>query len=416
MGIYGQTYIIGNRPSDGLQEPMSVFVYCQSVLVVRASALADFGQNITHLWIDDVLFTPNTNYAGGIATEGGGDPLSVSFMCHSGRAYGHADIPWNDITLAQIRVPLPIPFTKGAFSVRARQTNGMMIGCTVDVSCTTHYNAASVTLPSWAGMDIACSANGAMPFGFMSDPAPVRTWCKHFESSLEITPAMSGTFAWKTCTTAYPTSMAVASFTFTYNFKCNGDIRWIDPADSVPRPVYSGTYSYDHTVTFNFDLVLGAAFSPGGLTVGGIDAIITSDITSTVTGHNDWPASIQASLGQPNWLGTPGLNLTLTGGYFNNPNWFIAQLVNALECTTPTDGDTFQWKWVGPQLPVEFWEVFSPDYPGFPVVPSSISNSGGVVATYTNANWPADTSFYCELPEGSYYDVTESAVAAQFQV
>ena len=112
------------------------------------------------------------------------------------------------------------------------------------------------------------------------------------------------------------------------------------------------------------------------------------------------------------------LNDTFSTNHFDNSDWFIAELIDGLECTTPTDGETFQWKWKGPQLPVEFWTVFSADWAGgaFSIVPSPISNSGGSSAVYTSAVFLADTSLYCELPEGSYYDVTDSAVDAQFQV
>ena len=427
MGIYGQTYIIGNRPIDGLQEPMANYLYCQSVLVVRVSALAAPGQMITHLWIDDTLWTPNTNYAGGIATEGDGDPLSVSFMCHSGRSYLHADISWNDTTLPQIRIPLPIPFTKDSFSVRARQTNGMIIGCTVGVSCTTHYNAASVTLPSWDGESFACSANGGRPFNFLTRPAPYRTWCKHFESSLEITPteSMGGTFSWRTCQSAYASPLTVGRYTFTYNFKCNGDVRWIDPADGPSGPVYSGTYSYDHTVEFDMELGLGAVYAPGVLSgVGlGISANITSPAVSTCTGHNDYPvALIIANLGV-DFLTV--LNGTFDPNIFFDSGWFEAILFDELNCGPPPyDGDAFQWEWIGPQLPRNLWTVVPSAFSGdggplggnIPFVPSPIIGSGPLGSTWTEAVWPADTSFYCTLPEGSYYDETESAVATQFQV
>jgi len=417
MGIYGQTYVIGTRASDGVQLPSGTHIHCQSFLVVRASALADFGQNITHLWIDDMLFTPNTNYAGGIATESFDEPLSYSFMCHTGRDYAHTDTSWNNTTLTQIRVPIPIPFTKGFFSVRARQTNGMIIGCVVEFTCTAHYNTASVTLPTWTGMSLACEANGAPPLNWGVDPNPVRTWCKHFETSLDIVSDLAGTFNWITCLSYTTPSFVVGTASFTYNFKCNGDIKWIDPADSIPRPVYSGTYSFDHTVTLNIEFVLGASYSPGSLTVGGIDARISGNITSTITGHNDWPTGLQAAAGTIDWLTV--LNDVFTPpSYFNNPDWFSVDLWNDLGCGPPAyDIDVFQWKWIGPQLPYEFWKVFSNDWQSgaFPIVDSPVSNSGGSAAVYTSATWPAGTNFQCELEEGGYYDVTESAVATQFQ-
>lgn len=417
MGIYGQTYVVGIRPSDNEIICMSQFLYCQSSLVVRASALCfTLGQKITHLWIDDTLWTPNTTGAGALAADEG-DPVDYSFVCHNGRDYGHIDTPCNEIELPQIRIPLPISFTKESFSVRARQTNGMIIGCTVPFTCTAHYNTAATTLPNWSGMALDCEADGGAPINWGVDPSPVRTWCEHFSTSLDIVSDLGGTFSWITCQSYLTPSLVVGTASFVYNFKCNGQIKWIDPADSIPRPVYSGTYSFDHTVTLNVEFILSAAYAPGSLAIGGIDARISGDITSTITGHNDWPTALQAAAGAIDWLTV--LNDTFsTNNRFNNPDWFTIDLWNNLGCGPPSyDSDTFQWKWIGPQFPFEFWKVFSNDWQSgaFPIVDSPVSNSGGSSAVYTSATWPAGTQFQCELEEGSYFDETESAVATQFQ-
>jgi hypothetical protein len=429
MGIYGQTYIVGTRPSDNETGPMSTYVYCQSQMFVRVSALAAPGQVITHLWIDDVLYTPNTNYAGGLHTEPDGSLPFYAFHCHSGRSYNHAYVPWNDTSLPHQRLALPIPFTKGTFSIRARQTNGMIVGCNVGYTCTAHYNAASVTLPSWSGMSFACSANGGMPFGFMNNPTgpTPRIWCQHFETSLDIVPTspLGGTFSWITCHTLPSPSMVVGTFQCTYRFKCNGLIRWIDPDDPPPRFVYSGTYLLDHTVTWSVKLVLGAAFSPGALTVGDIDALIDGDITSTLTGHIDWPAELMIRAGGINWFGVPGLNDVYEGDASNNrlinPNWFVAELVDGLGCGPPPfDEELFRWRWIGPRFPRAYWSVEVPEMLPSTLVPSPFIDSGGFGSTYTNAVWPAGTNFYCDLsedsPYGGYYFVTASAIASQFQV
>jgi len=417
MGIYGQTYVVGLRQSDNTVVPSGTYIYCQSSLVVRVSAACfAFGQKITHLWIDDTLWTPNTSSAGGIATESFDEPLSYSFMCHSGRDYAHTDTYWNDTTLPQIRIPLPIAFAKNTCSVRARQTNGVIIGCTVEFTCTAHYNAASVTLPSWDGMSLACEANGGPPFGWAADPTGggLKTWCQHFETSLEITPTEStgGTFSWITCQSAYSSPLVVGRFSFVYNFKCNGLLKWIDSRDTPPRPVYSGTYSFDHTVEFDIELRLGAVYSPGSLSpVGlGINAEITSPAVSTITGHNDYPIDLIIANLHVDWLTV--LNGTFDPNRFFDSGWFDAVLFDGLGCGPPPyDGDAFQWKWTGPQLPVIFWTVvpMSDDGDGgplggdIPYVPSPIINSGSLLGgSYTNAVWPADTMSAIEWNLGAF--------------
>jgi len=419
MGIYGQTYVVGLRQSDNTVLPSGTYIYCQSSLVVRVSAACfSFGQKITHLWIDDTLFTPNTSSAGGIATESFDEPLSYSFMCHSGRDYAHTDTPWNDTTLPQIRIPLPIAFTKSTCSVRARQTNGMIIGCTVDFTCTAHYNAASVTLPAWEGMSSTCSASSSAPFGWgsTSEPTPVRYWGQNFETSISIVPdASGGTFAWYTCDDGTVRSMVAITCACTYNFKLSGLVKWVNSADTPPRTIYSGAFDYDHTVTWTMKLVLFASYSPGALTVDSLIAVVDSDAVSTFTGFDDYldlAINSVPSGWSDEYNGTYGGTI-----YQGTSEWFDTALVNPLECTTPYDGDAFQWKWIGPAFPSGYWELWSSEYQAgaFPLVPSQLKG-GGLGVNPLAGNWPADTNFDCDLPEGSYYEVTDSAVATQFQV
>jgi len=408
MGIKGQTYILGARPSDGGIEPTTVYAYCQSSIVVRAAARPADGQTITHLWIDDKLFT-NTN--GALSDD---EALVISYLCETGLDFAYTDVPFNDTAHPQLRVALPIPFTKGSFSVRARQTNGMIIGCTVEVpGCTVYYNAASTTLPTWSGLSLACDADGAMPFGFMSTPSPVKYWCEHFESTLDISGSLDGVFAWYTCLSSIATNYTLATLSCTYNFKCNGQIRWIDPADS-PTVVYSGTYSFDHTVTWTTKLVLFVTESaPGSLEISSILAVITSDVVSTITGHNDWPTSLQAAALATDYLTALDDTYSTNNNHVNS-SWFVASDMTNLFCSPPPayDGDTFNWNWQGPQLSSAYWGVEVAEWSPGTIAPSPLASSSYV----TSAVWPADTSFSCDLPEGSYDDETESADAAQFQV
>jgi len=411
MGIQGQAYIIGIPVGETAPVPTTTFLYCQSSIIVRAAAIADTGQTITHLWIDDTLFT---NTYGAISDD---VLITADSQCTSGVTFGSSGLGFNDTTTAQVRLPLPIPFAKGSFSVRARQTNGMIIGCVVDIPhCSVHYNAASVTLPSWDGFDISCSADGGMPFGFMSTPSPVKIWCKHYESTLTMTADLGGTYAWITCQTSSSGLLVVGTYSLTYNFQCNGDIRWIDPADT-PTVVYSGTYSFNHTVTCNVKAVLEVVEAvPGQLELRGLGLLIDGDVTSTISGSNSWPTALQAAAGSPNYLtelsGVFEMGSTLKN-YFSDTDFFSVSSHTPLECLTPYDGDTFQWDWIGPQFPASYWGIIAEDYSDtFTIAPSPLASSSYV----SSAVWPADTSFVCDLPEGSYTDEDEAGTTAQFQV
>jgi len=409
MGVQGQAYILSFVGSDTAPQPVLSFYWCHSFIVVRAAAMAAPGQVITHLWIDDRLFTPNTNYAGAISDD---DAITAQTLCNSGIGFsGPAGVGYNNTTYPQLRIELPIPFTKGSFSVRAKQTDGTIVGCTVDIPhCSVHYNAASVTLPTWGGLSLSCGETGAMPFGYMSTPAPVRFWCQSYESTIEISGGLSGLIAFYTC---YSTSaffqVPIETLTCTYNFKCDGAVRWVDSGGTI----HSGTYSFDHTVTWNTRLVFESFsdVSPGEIRIDGIIAVIISDVVSTITGHNDFYDAVGASLLEIDWLSA--LNITgVTNNQHTNGSWFISELLDGLNCYTPTpDEEVFQWKWQGPQLSSEYWGVEIAEMFGGVIAPSPI-----IGTAYMSAVWPADTSFACNLPEGSYYDETESASISQFQV
>lgn len=409
MGVMGQAYILGIEIGQTIPEPTVDHLYCQSQLVVRAAAVADFGLQITHLWIDDTLFTGSSVALGSLS-----DDVTIinDSTCATGKTFTSGGIGANDTTQPQIRLQLPMPFEKSSFSIRARQSDGLLIGCVVQIpSCTVHYNAASTTLPTWSGLNITCSASGGMPIGFMNTPAPVRFWCKYYESTTTMAAGMSGTHSWLTCQSATSPQLVLDNYAFTYNFKCSGDVRWIDPADAPPRPVYSGTFSFDHTVTCNVRAILTLLENrPGYLEIESIVLLITSDVTSTITGSNSWPSSLGGGL--PAVGGVFALGTGLPKNNFGTATWFDASLVNALNCQTPIDSDLFQWNWPGPQFPSSYWKIIADDFSlTIPIAPSPIASSA-----YMAGVFPVDTSFVCDLPEGSYFTQTQSATAAQFQV
>ena len=410
MGIQGQCYILEYSGSSTTPTPASVFYWCHSFIVVRAAAMAAPGQVITHLWIDDVLWTPNTNYAGALSDD---EAIVVQTLCDSGIGFsGPADVGFNDTSYPQKRLPLPIPFTKATFSVRAKQTDGTIVACNLEVpDCSVYYNAASVTLPTWGGLSLSCSGTGGMPLGFMSTPAPVRFWCQSYESTLEMSGDLSGLFAFFTCYAATSFSDAeIATLSCTYNFKCSGQVRWVNGG-----PVQSGTYSFDHTVTWTtkFYLQGSSDVRPGTIDLDSIVAIIVSDVVSTITGHDDYFDDVGTAGGAVDLL--TELNITgVTNNVHTTAAWFVAELLDGLACSTPTsDEEVFQWKWQGPELSYLYWgvEIAELGGAGDLIAPSPIARG-----SYMSGTFPVDTSFWCALPEGSYYDETESAIVSQFQI
>jgi hypothetical protein len=417
MGIQGQAYILEYSGSSATPQPANFFYWCNSLLVIRVAAMAAPGQVITHLWIDDSLWTPNTNYAGAISDD---EAILGQSLCDAGIGFnGPADVHYNDTTYPQRRIQLPISFDKQVFSVRARQSDGTIVACNlVAPHCSVYYNAASVTLPTWNGLSLSCSGTGSMPMGFMSTPAPVRFWCQSYESTIEISGDLSGLFAFFTCysTTGF-FEAPVAEFTCTYNFKCSGQVRWIDANDPFPRPVYSGTYSFDHTVTWTTKLFINDGFAgirPGFMDLGGLIALVTSNVESTITGHDDFYDAVGSGINATDFLTL--LNITgVTNNIHSNPDWFSAELFDILNCGTPRDEDVFRWKWQGPQFSSGYWGVeiaeLAAEIGVGLIAPSPIASTA-----YMTATWPVDTSFVCNLPEGSYFDQTASATASQFQV
>jgi len=412
MGVQGQAYIIGIPPGETSPIPTDKFRYCQSSIVVRAAALADFGQQITHLWIDDTLFTPNSNYAGALSD----DVLLPDYVpsCGSGKGFAAGGVGFNDTANPQLRFDLPIPFSKGSFSVRARQTNGMIVGCVVDIPhCSVHYNAASVTMPDWSGMELDCSATGGMPFGYMGTPSPVNRWSQSFQTTLSIVPVVAlETKRWVTCPN--DVDFSCGSFSYEYRFQLSGVVRWWNGTG-----VSSGTYSYDHTVTCTIELVLiDVIYEPGMLYRDPfvanerpkLFAFVTSAVVSGFSGHDDYLDSIT-----PGWSDqyndTFDANTPISvKNYFDNSFWFDSVLDLGVDCGLPTDDSAaFEWQWQGPTFSSGYWEMYAEDFStSIPLVPSPLKSG-------LNAVWPVDTNFECDLPEGSYTTETDSGEITQGQ-
>jgi hypothetical protein len=155
---------------------------------------------------------------------------------------------------------------------------------------------------------------------------------------------------------------------------------------------------------------------PGALEIESIALKVDGDVTSTISGSNSWPTALQAGALCENYLST--LNGTFDEGIglsnlFQTAEFFTVSGQTPLDCSIPLDGDTIQWDWIGPQFPASYWGIIAEDYSDtFTIAPSPLASSSYV----SSAVWPADTSFVCDLPEGSYTDEDEAGTTAQFQV